>query len=156
MRVKFIGYGGNSIEYPCYEDEKGKLYFDINYGKGDLILYTGAYRHAIDGDICGEPNEKVSTVIECDKPFVRHPREMDYMILGRLKSDCEYFLGNGNGYEGHLYYKSVEKHCEEMERLWNSFSDAEKPQWLTLENIKNYRKQMLNAKEKKTNGDIQK
>ena len=31
-----------------------------------------------------------------------------YAFLSRLQSDCEYFLGNGRGYEGHLYYGSVD------------------------------------------------
>lgn len=62
---------------------------------------------------------------ECDEPFIRHPREFDYMMLDRYKTDCEYFLGNGNGYEGHLYFKSVEEHCDEMEKLWNSFAEDE-------------------------------
>lgn len=26
-----------------------------------------------------------------------------YALLSRLQSDCEYFLGYGRGYEGHLY-----------------------------------------------------
>ena len=51
-------------------------------------------------------------------------------MLDRYRTDCEYFLGNGNGYEGHLYFKSVEEHCDEMEKLWNSFADDEKPEWL--------------------------
>ena len=46
----------------------------------------------------------------------------------------------------HLYYKSVEKHCNEMEKLWNSFAEDEKPEWLTMEQIKEYREQMLNAR----------
>lgn len=38
-----------------------------------------------------------------------------YAFLSRLQSDCEYFLGNGRGYEGHLYYGSVDRQCDEME-----------------------------------------
>ena len=40
-----------------------------------------------------------------------------YAFLSRLQSDCEYFLGNGRGYEGHLYYGSVDRQCNEMEKL---------------------------------------
>ena len=143
MKVKYIGFGGGYIEYPCYQDENGKLYFDTNNGRGTLELCTGAYRHPEDGDICGEPNETVTEPIECDEPFKRHPREFDYMILSRLRMDCEYFLGNGNGYEGHLYHKSVEEHCDEMKKLYESFSDKDKPEWLTLEQIEKYRTEML-------------
>lgn len=143
MRVKYIGFGGGYNEYPCYEDENGKIYFDLNDGRGELVLFTGAYRHPEDVDICGEPNVEVADPVECDKPFTRHPRERDYMMLSKLQADCNYFLGNGNGYEGHLYYKSVEKHCAEMEKLYNSFADYDKPEWLTLDQIHEYKTNML-------------
>lgn len=68
------------------------------------------------------------------------------MLLGRMKSDCNYFLGNGNGYEGHLYGGSVEVICDEMERILNSFAEDEKPEWLTMEQIKDYRKRMMEAR----------
>jgi len=161
LKVKYVGFGGY-MEVPCYEDENGKLWIGMEYGlasyekgilrrekenngRNGLSLYTGAYREEW-GEICGEPNRRVTEEVICDNPFVRHPREMDYMMLSRLKADCDYFLGNGNGYEGHLYYKSVEKHCNEMEKLWNSFAEDEKPEWLTMEQIKEYREQMLNAR----------
>ena len=148
MKVKYIGFGGGFAEYPCYEDENEKIYFDLNDGENGLDLYTGAYRHSEDGDICGEPNYRVTEPVECDDPFVRHPREFDYMMLGRLQSDCKYFLGFGDGYEGHLYYKEVNKHCDEMKKLWESFSDDEKPEWMTLEQIEEYRNEMLKVKRK--------
>lgn len=142
MKVEYIGH--NDI-YPCYKDKNGKMYFDINDGHGDLDLHTGAYE-TVCGEICGEPNKRVTEPVECDNPFIRHPREFDYMMLSRMMSDCNYFLGNGNGYEGHLMYGSVEKICDEMERLWKSFSDKDKPEWLSLEQIKRYRERMLKAR----------
>lgn len=150
MKVKFVGFGG-FMEVPCYEDKNGKVYFDENNGKGGIDLYTGAYRNDY-GEICGEPNIQVTVPIECDEPFVRNPREHDYQMLSRYKMDCDYFLGNGNGYEGHLYFKQVNVHCDEMEKLWNSFD--EKPEWLTLEQIKEYRVKMLNKlNSKKAKGE---
>lgn len=59
----------------------------------------------------------------------------DYRMLGRLKQDCEYFLGYGAGNEDALYYKNVAAHCDAMEKLWNSFSEADKPEWLSMEDI---------------------
>lgn len=85
----------------------------------------------------------VTESVECDEPFIRHPRERDYMMLSRLENDCKYFLGNGNGYEGHLYYKEVNEHCDEMKNLYESFSDGDKPEWISLEKIDKYRKEML-------------
>ena len=71
------------------------------------------------------------------------------MMLDRLRTDCEYFLGNGNGQEKHLYYKNVEKHIEEMKKIYNSFSADEKPEWLSLEKIEDYNKQMTDLLEEK-------
>lgn len=144
MKVKYIGFGGY-MGVPCYQDENGKIYFDENNGRNGLDLHTGAYETEC-GEICGEPNKRVTEPIECDEPFIRHPREFDYMMLDRMRSDCDYFLGNGNGYEGHLMYDSVEEICDEMERLWDSFADDEKPEWLTLEQIHEYREKMLKAR----------
>lgn len=144
MKVKYVGFGGY-IETPCYEDENGKLYFDENNGKNGLNLYTGAYRTEW-GEICGEPNRRVEEPVECDDPFVRHPREFDYMMLSRYKSDCDYFLGYGNGYEGHLYFKEVNEHCNEMKKLYESFADEDKPEWLTAEQIEEYRVKMIETR----------
>ena len=146
MKVKFVGFGGY-METPCYQDENGKLYFDTNDGRNGLCLYTGAWRDEC-GEICGEPYTMVTEQIECDEPFARHPREYDYMMLSRLEMDCKYFLGYGNGYEGHLYYKEANKHCDEMLKLYESFSESDKPEWITLETIEKYRTAMIGLKEK--------
>lgn len=143
MKVTFVGFGGIGTDYPVYKDEKGRLYFDLGNCDGELKLNTGAYIHPEDGDITGEPCCLVTEEVECDNPYIRHPRTFDYQMLGRLKSDCEYFLGNGNGYLGHLYYKDVNKHCDAMLSQYNSFSDKDKPVWLSVEKIENYRKEML-------------
>ena len=143
MKVKYIGFGGGYMEYPCYEDATGKIYFDLNDGRGKLNLYDGAYRVPGNIGIEGEPCNRIKEKVECDDPFVRHAREADYRLLSRLKADCEYFLGNGNRYERYLYYGSAEKHCQEMENLWNSFSDEDKPEWLTLEQIQDYTARMV-------------
>jgi hypothetical protein len=68
--------------------------------------------------------------------------KFEYMLLSRLESDCKYFLGNGNRYEKDLWAGSVEKQIEKMKELWNLL--PEKPEWLTLERIEEYEKQMMN------------
>lgn len=151
MKVKYVGFGGIGIEEPVYEDENGKLYFDQGNCHGTLSLYTGAYRDKeFPNEILGEPNQRVTETIECDEPYTVHPRKFDYMMLSRYQMDCNYFLGNGNGYEGHLYFKTVEEHISEMKKLWESFSEEDKPEWLTMEQILDYEKKMLNVKYKKS------
>ena len=75
-----------------------------------------------------------------------HELSFRYQMLGRLRMDCEYFLGNGNGYEGHLWAGSVEDQIKEMKRRWNEFEEDEKPEWLTMEDINRYEKEMLEKK----------
>lgn len=69
--------------------------------------------------------------------------EYKYMLLDRLKQDCEYFLGNGNGNAEHsLWAKDIDKQIEKMKEIYNSFSEEEKPDWITLEDINYYEKRM--------------
>lgn len=69
-------------------------------------------------------------------------KSYNYMMLDRLKTDCDYFLGNGNGCLKYLYYKDVDRHIEEMKKIYNSFSKKEKPEWLSIEDIDNYKEKM--------------
>lgn len=75
-------------------------------------------------------------------------KEFNYMLLDRLKTDCEYFLGNGNGSVKHLWAGDIDEQIDKMKELYNSFTDDEKPEWITIEDINNYEKKM---KELKTN-----
>lgn len=65
-----------------------------------------------------------------------------YSMLDRLRMDCEYFLGNGNGYAGHLWAGSVEEQIKEMRDIWKGLEDDEKPEWLTMDMIDEYERKM--------------
>lgn len=77
-------------------------------------------------------------------------KKFRYSLLGRLKSDCDYFLGNGNRNEKQLWAHSVDKQISKMKELHNSFGDDEKPEWLTMDQINDYEKKM------NSNGDTDK
>ena len=66
--------------------------------------------------------------------------EYQYMLLDRLKNDCEYFLGYGNRYEKHLWAGNVDDQIAEMKKIWNNLK--EKPEWLSMEDIENYERKM--------------
>lgn len=66
-----------------------------------------------------------------------------YMLLDRMRSDCDYFLGNGQIYGNHLWAENVTDQIGYMKALWNSFPEDGKPEWLTMEQILNYEKEML-------------
>ncbi len=67
----------------------------------------------------------------------------NYQLLGRLQADCEYFLGNGNGHVKHLFHGSTTEHIDGMLELHNDFPANKKPEWLTIEQIHEYKKNML-------------
>lgn len=77
--------------------------------------------------------------------------EYNYMLLSRLKSDCEYFLGNGNRYEKHLWAGNVDDQIAKMKELYNKL--PEKPEWLTMEDIENYEKEMKQDKKTESKFD---
>lgn len=64
----------------------------------------------------------------------------DYQMLGRLQSDCDYYLGHGNRSERNLWAGSVDDQIKEMKRLWNKVPI--KPEWLSMEDILEYEKKM--------------
>lgn len=68
-----------------------------------------------------------------------------YQMLSRMKSDCDYYLGYGNRNERHLWANSVEKQLDYMQKIYDSFPDDMKPEWLTQEDINRYREKMLNG-----------
>lgn len=68
-----------------------------------------------------------------------------YMMLDRLRMDCGYFLGNGNRNEKRLWAGNVEEQIQLMKDLYNSFE--EKPEWISMEEIERYEKQMKQTDE---------
>lgn len=75
---------------------------------------------------------------------INENQKFDYMLLSRLKNDCDYFLGFGNGLEKHLWAGTVEEHIEEMKKLYNKIKI--KPEWITAEDIQKYKIDMYRMK----------
>lgn len=67
----------------------------------------------------------------------------NYMMLSRLQMDCKYYLGYGNRNIKHLWGDTVEEHIAYMKELYNGFSEDEKPEWITLDDIENYEQEMM-------------
>lgn len=67
--------------------------------------------------------------------------EFEYMLLGRLKMDCNYYLGNGDRHPKHLWAGNEEDQISEMKKLWNGLK--EKPEWLTMEEILELESKMI-------------
>lgn len=64
------------------------------------------------------------------------PPQNDYMLLSRLKADCDYFLGAGGRAEKHLWAGNVREQIAKMRELYDAL--PEKPEWLTMEDMRNF------------------
>ena len=82
-----------------------------------------------------EPTEAGSDELPA---FVDHSR--DYVLLDRLRADCDYFLGAGGRSEKHLWAGNVHAQIKKMRELYDAL--PEKPEWLTAEAIDRYAAQM--------------
>lgn len=65
-----------------------------------------------------------------------------YKLLSRMQQDCEYYLGNGNRNPKHLWALEEVEHIKNMISLYNSFSFEDKPEWLTIEQLDNFSKEL--------------
>ena len=67
-----------------------------------------------------------------------------YQLLDRMKSDCLYFIGCGNG-RSRLWGGTINEHIEYMLTV-HSFL-IEKPEWLTIEEIEKFKQDMIKIAE---------
>lgn len=93
-----------------------------------------------------EPKEDVQNTEQADAQSATNDHSYEYMLLDRLRSDCEYFLGAGETAENnHLWAGNPEAQIEKMQELYDML--PEKPEWLTQEDINQYAQQMIPEKE---------
>lgn len=64
----------------------------------------------------------------------------EYQLLDRLKTDCNYYLGNGNRCEKHLWAGNVKDQIAKMKELYEIL--PVKPEWLSLDDIEEYETKM--------------
>lgn len=88
---------------------------------------------------------RLALLIREDKFFTEQEKSVleqnrNYLILDRLRADCEYFLGAGNRAEKHLWAGSVYAQIVKMRELYDAL--PQKPEWLTKEMIDDYADRM--------------
>ena len=88
---------------------------------------------------------RIAQLIREDNFFTEQEKTLpednsDYRLLGRLRADCEYFLGAGNRAEKHLWAGSVYAQIVKMRELYDAL--PQKPEWLTKEAIDDYADRM--------------
>lgn len=68
-------------------------------------------------------------------------QKSEYILLGRLQMDCNYYLGAGNRNSKHLWAGTPKEQIEKMKELYSKL--VVKPEWLSEKNISDYEKAML-------------
>ena len=154
LTLTFIGY--DDFSNPTYKTETGRLLKDLNDNIERPNLYTVSYN-----DIDGEPSTSINDIEKYKNlKIVILGRENEptkeekfrYMMLSRLKQDCEYYLGNGNRSIKYLWAGSEKDQIQEMKDRYNTFSVDKKPEWLTWDDILRYESLMCNVSEQKKEG----
>ena len=87
-------------------------------------------------EINAKDREVINEVLQRDLTF-------RYQLLGRLQSDCEYYLHYGNKNVKRLWAGSERLQIELMTELHKNFKEDEKPQWLSMDEIIAYGRKML-------------
>ena len=78
---------------------------------------------------------QTETEIQEDKTMTN-----EYRLLSRMAMDCNYFLGAGDRHEKFLWAGNVRDQIKTMKEIWNSLKV--KPEWLTMEQIEAWEKEM--------------
>lgn len=141
LELKYIGE--DYWSRPVYQDQHGHLWKDVELGDND----NPSLHSSTNDDFDGEPDTPIrSQFVIVQKPPDRK-KQFQYMMLGRWKSDCDFYLGYGNRNPNRLCADTPQEHIDAMKKLWLGFAEDEKPEWLTWEQILEYEKQMCGGQQ---------
>ena len=73
----------------------------------------------------------------------KHEPRFRYMMLDRLRQDCEYSLNRCDGSEDVLWAKNAKAQIAHMKALWKTFPEKDTPEWLTWEDILEFERRMV-------------
>ena len=126
--------------------EEIKTYLDeAGYAASDELIEDGiAEYHSHGGkgdsrDIAGFIEHELLAEEPAAEPIPSGHAD-EYRLVGRLKADCDYFLGAGGRAEKHLWAGNVREQIAKMRELYALL--PEKPEWLTMEDIDRYAQRM--------------
>lgn len=124
--------------YGEWNDQRGsykwqKLTIDADYYGYDWSEHKEAHNSLGDCYATLHVYKEINEVIKNQKS--------EYMLLGRLQMDCNYYLGAGNRNSKHLWAGTPKEQIEKMKELYSKL--VVKPEWLSEKNISDYEKAML-------------
>lgn len=136
--------GTDDWSRPVYKCIKtGILYKDMNLGESDNPnLYSCG--NQFDGDPCSPIKSELEIHFKDTVKPISREAKFNYMLLDRLRMDCEYYLGNGGRHTKHLWAGNEQDQINKMKKIYNSFIENEKPEWLTFDQILQYENLMVN------------
>lgn len=150
----------DDIQFLIYElsdgvaEEACQVAFDnaVNSDENDIDTVKDAVISAIDmyleDNEFNESYQKDDTdSIKIDDSILKQSYKFKYQLLGRMLTDCSYFLGAGKGAEKFLWAGNVPEQIAYMKAIYNSFPYNKKPEWISLADIDEYEKKMLNLDE---------
>lgn len=103
---------------------------------GDEIVTVREDEDAVDAD----PVETLKNTLANAEETAPRDYSFEYMLLDRLRMDCEYYLGAGKRGEKHLWAGNCQAQIAKMRELYEMIPD--KPEWLTPEMINSYEARM--------------
>ena len=137
--LKMQPIGTDFWSRPVYKGQYGHLWKDFTLGSNQPEVCS-LVDNAFDGEQ-DMPIRRPFTISAKEEQFAKDER-FQYQMLDRYRCDCDYYLGYGNRNPDVLPLKNERKLIEEMKRIWLSFSEEEKPKWLTWDQILEYEKAM--------------
>ena len=142
MTMEFLTVDNWSNDtYRCIET--GILYKDLS-----LPHINKPELYSCGNEIDGDPSYpldiiNIELIFKEREPQPTPEEKFNYMLLSRLKGDCDYYLGNGNRCKGRLWAGDEREQINNMKELYNSFKEDARPEWLTYEQILEYEKLMI-------------
>jgi len=144
----------DAVFIPAVKEARLKLVTESLQGK--------TLKQALTESINSASNEDKKVIIETLKDMnikLDEDTSFDYMMLSRLKSDCDYVLktlknqrkeypdqfiddNRLNDIEHGLWAKDIDKHIDYMLSIYDKLK--EKPEWISRDDIENYRLQLHN------------
>ncbi len=128
---------------PVYKDQYGKLWKDVELGDFEIPHLHSAVGNEFDGEPDSPIKKELEIHFENIPKKISEAEKFNYQLLGRLKSDCDYYLGYGNRFKGRLWAGDEQEQIDKMKELYNSFKEDARPEWLTYEQILDYEKLMI-------------
>jgi hypothetical protein len=65
-----------------------------------------------------------------------------YMMLSRMKMDCDYYIRMGTNNPKHLWAQDEQAQIENMVTLWKTFEPEDRPEWLTWNEMVDYARKL--------------